>query len=156
MSWLDPIGSEVRRELDRFPPVAGMAAIVAAWSEVVGEGIARNAWPARLARDGTLQVATSSSAWAFELTQLRGEILPKLRTAVGDAAPAALRFAPGPIPEAAAEESPAVERTPMSIDPAALAEGERLAASVGDEKLRKVVARAAAASLSRAADDRSV
>ena len=30
--------------------------------------IAANAWPARIARDGTLHVATSSSAWAFELT----------------------------------------------------------------------------------------
>ena len=155
MTWLEPIGDEVRRELERFPPVAGMASIVAAWPAVVGAGIARNAWPARLARDGALHVATSSSAWAFELTQLRGEILPKLRSAVGEeAGVAALRFAPGRLPEAAAEETPTSGSGRIQPGPEAVAEAEGLAAAVGDETLRKLVARAAAASLSRAASDR--
>ena len=154
MSWLEPIGDAVKRELDRFPPVAGMAALVAAWPHVAGEAIARNAWPARLARDGTLHVATSSSAWAFELTQLQGEILPRLRGAVAEVAVTSMRFAPGSIPEAPVDDAPEAARGRVEVDAAAAAEGERLAAAVGDEELRKLVARAAAASLARARSDR--
>ena len=68
----EPIGEEVRRELGRFGPGGAMAEIVAAWPVAVAAAIAANAWPARIARDGTLHVATSSSAWAFELTHLAG------------------------------------------------------------------------------------
>ena len=64
---IERIGNEVERELGRFGPAAGMAELLRAWPDAVGEEIARNAWPARIARDGTLHVATSSSAWAFEL-----------------------------------------------------------------------------------------
>jgi hypothetical protein len=156
VSWLDPISDEVRRELGRFPPVVGMTAIVTAWPTVVGDAIARNAWPARLARDGTLHVATSSSAWAFELTQLRGEILPRLRSAAGEeVAVAGLRFAPGRVPEGPSEDAAAAPRPRVEVDAASAAEAERLAAAVGDETLRKLVARAVAASLARAAADRS-
>jgi hypothetical protein len=156
VSWLEPIGDEVKRELRRFPPVAGMAAVVAAWPEVAGEAIARNAWPSRLTRDGTLHVATSSSAWAFELTQLQGEMLPRLHAAVPEAPIAGLRFTPGPIPEAPVDDAPEASRARVEVDTTAAAEGERLAAAVGDEKLRKLVARAAAASLARARSDRPV
>src|SRR5207244_2018561 len=76
-----------------------MVEIVRAWPVAVGEQIAQNAWPARLARDGTLHIATSSSAWAFELTQLESKLLERLRGEIGDKAPAAARFAPGKLPE---------------------------------------------------------
>ena len=59
----------------------------------------RNAWPARLARDGTLHVNAGSSAWAFELQQLESEIVGQLRDVLGKAAPARLRFVPGRLPE---------------------------------------------------------
>ena len=152
---MKPIGDDVRRELARFPGAAGMAAIVAAWPGVVGDAVARNAWPAKLVRDGTLHVSTSSSAWAFELTQLRGEVLPRLQKAVaGEAAVAALRFAPGRLP-AVAMKAPLEASTPVAAtDPAALAEAARMASSVGDETLRNLIQRAAAASLSKARRDR--
>src|SRR5690348_12204545 len=82
-----------------------MADVVEAWPRLVGEQVAANAWPARIARDGTLHVNASSSAWAFELGQLEGEILPRLREALGAAAPKRLRFAPGPLPEPSPESS---------------------------------------------------
>jgi hypothetical protein len=157
VSKLEPLGDEVRRELGRFPAAAGMTAVVAAWPAVVGEAIARNAWPARLARDGTLHVATSSAAWSFELTQLRGDILPRLQSEVGKEAPiAALRFAPGRLPAGAgapAEEAPAAG---PAVTPETLAEAERLTSQIGDETLRNLVARAAAASLQKARTDRPV
>jgi len=117
---LRPIEDEVRRELARFGPAAGLGDIVAAWPECVGGGIAANAWPARLARDGSLHVSTSSSAWAFELTQLGSSVLERLQERLGDAAPASLRFAPGPLPEAGPESVEASERTVPKVS-----EGDR-------------------------------
>ena len=96
---MDRIGDAVRQELARFGSAGEMADLVTAWPEAVGETVARNAWPARVARDGTLHVNASSSAWAFELQQLEAEISGRLRDVLGASAPRRLRFAPGPLPE---------------------------------------------------------
>src|SRR5262249_31368924 len=64
---MERVGDAVSRELGRFGPIVGMAPLVEAWPSAVGTEIARNAWPARLARDGTLHVHTTDSIWAFEL-----------------------------------------------------------------------------------------
>ena len=151
---MERLGSEVKRELARFGPAAGMAAIVEAWPDAVGPEIARNAWPSRIGRDGTLHVAASSSAWVFELTQLATEIHGRLRTALGSDAPRALRFAPGPLPEALVEASEAGERPIVRPSAAERARALELTSEVGDRDLREVLARAAAASLARGADDR--
>ena len=133
-----------------------MADVVAAWRAAVGEAIARNAWPARLARDGTLHVNTSSSAWAFELTHLAASLRARLAERVENV-PKVLRFAPGPLPEpdtsgdlAGAPGAPA-EPTPEERELAAA-----LAAPITHDELRELVARAAAASLSRRRSGRSV
>jgi predicted nucleic acid-binding Zn ribbon protein len=150
------IGDDVRRELGRFGPAAGMAEIVTAWPRVVGEQIARNAWPARIARDGTLHVTTSSSAWAFELAQLAPELLERLEEALGEASPQGLRFAPGKLPEAVESESGGARREVSSPSPEAAELAAALTESIEDENLREVVAKTAAMSLARASDDRSV
>jgi predicted nucleic acid-binding Zn ribbon protein len=146
----DRIGDEVRRELARFGPAEGMTEIVRGWPAAVGDQIARNAWPARLSRDGTLHVATSSSAWAFELAQLEPKLLERLGEAIGEAAPAGLRFAPGKLPERSSEE---IESRPRRGRESTAEERElaaAMAAGIEDENLRKIVAKAALASLSRA------
>lgn len=151
MTWLpERIGEVVRGELARFGPAGAMGDVVAAWPAAVGDGIAANAWPARIARDGTLHVNTSSSAWAFELTQLEAEICRRLGDAVGEAAPERLRFAVGHIPETGSEAAPNEKRTVPKVSAALSAEGQRIAASIEDPALREVVARAAAASLATA------
>jgi hypothetical protein len=150
---MERIGADIRRELGRFGPAAGMSELVEAWPACVGEAIARNAWPARLARDGTLHVATASAAWAFELAHLEGQLLERLRTAAGDAAPARLRFAPGPLPEPPAEAE-SVERTRVEPSAAHVEEAARLASEIEDDELRATVARAAAQSLARTASGR--
>ena len=145
------IGDEVRRELKRFGPTGAMAEIVRAWPDAVGDSIARNAWPARVARDGTLHVATSSATWAYELGLLAADIQGRLAAALDVDAPTALRFAPGKLPEPPA---PAPEEAPVEpLRPSAREwrEAGRLAASIEDENLRKIVAKAAAASLASAA-----
>jgi hypothetical protein len=143
------IGDDVRRELARFGPAEGMTDIVRAWPAAMGEQIARNAWPARLSRDGKLHVATSSSAWAFELAQLEPRLLERLSEVLGEKTPAGLRFAPGKLPEPAVPEgSAAPGRAPI---PGAeeLELATAMAAGIEDESLRKIVAKAAAASLAR-------
>jgi hypothetical protein len=151
MKFPEPIGDDVQRELKRFGPAGAIGEIVKSWPTAVGESIARNAWPARVGRDGTLHVATSSSAWAFELGLHEAEIRGRLEHALGADAPKGLRFAPGRLPEPAREPP---ERRPRRAPEPTSAEREqaaRLAASIEDENLRKVVAKAAAASLARAA-----
>ena len=73
-----------------------MAELVERWPTTVGAAIARNAWPARIARDGTVHVNTADSVWAFELGQRAAEIAEKLGVP-------RVRFAPGPLPEPDAE-----------------------------------------------------
>ena len=75
---MERISSVVERQLERFDGSGSMPRIVAAWPAAVGEEVVRNAWPARIARDGTLHVHTSSSVWAFELGQLAPRILERL------------------------------------------------------------------------------
>jgi predicted nucleic acid-binding Zn ribbon protein len=151
---VDRIGDNVKRELSRFGPAAGMAEVVASWAAAVGEAIAQNAWPARLARDGTLHVATSSSAWAFELGLLAAEISARLQDELGEMAPRGLRFAPGRLPEAPSGERERVVAARVRPSPADVARAVEIASSIEADDLRETVARAAAASLARAASDR--
>jgi hypothetical protein len=148
---MDRVAGDVKRELGRFGPASGMAPLVAAWPGAVGPEIARNAWPARIARDGTLHVHTKDSIWAFELTTRAEEI----RTRLGKLAPRRLSFAPGPLPEPPLASHEEVHRRPPEPTPEHVAKAESLARGIRDEELRKVVAKAAAASLSRDVNDRS-
>jgi len=151
---LEPLGDDLRRELGRLGPAGAIGEVVEAWPEAVGQAIAANAWPARIARDGTLHVATSSSAWAFELTHLAGTVRERLAERLGPAAPTVLRFAPGRLPEPGAEDVEGSARTVPTPSPAARAAAEQVAAEIEDPALREAVARAAAASLA-AAEERS-
>ena len=148
---MERLAGDVDRELARFVPEAAVGRIVDAWPAAVGDTIARNAWPARFARDGTLHVHTSSSAWAFELTQLA----PRVLEALGDDAPPKLRFAPGPLPEPPSTPAPAEPRDSAPVLAEHVEEARALVAEIGDEELREKVQRAAALSLARAAADRS-
>jgi Dna[CI] antecedent, DciA len=146
------IGDAVTRELARFGAAPGLAPIVEAWPEAVGPEIARNAWPARLGRDGSLRVHTADSVWAFEL----GTRAEEIRARLGEAAPAKLVFAPGPLPEAPLELGAEVRRSVARPTEKHLAEAASLVRGIRDENLRKIVAKAAAASLAAADSGRSV
>jgi Dna[CI] antecedent, DciA len=147
---LEPLGKDVRRELGRLGPAGAIADVVAVWPDVVGPGIAVNAWPARISRDGTLHVATKSSTWAFELTQMSGTIRERLGAALESGAPVSVRFAPGRLPEPGGEDGEDSKRIVPAPSPQAVAAGEEIAASIADPALREAVAKAAAASLEAA------
>jgi hypothetical protein len=152
---MDRIGGEVKRELSRHGTAGAMTELVAAWPEAVGETVAANAWPARLARDGTLHVHAASSTWAFELQQLENEIAGRLREAVPEAAPPRLRFTPGPLPELPAPAAETVRKPPPEPTLEQAREARELAATIASEDLRKSVEKAARMSLASAADGRS-
>ena len=142
------LGDEVKRELGRFGPAGSIAEFVEAWPAAVGETIARSAWPARVARDGTLHVNTADSVWAFELTSRAAEIAERLGVE-------RIRFAPGRLPEGYESAAEPTESGPPEPSESLRKEGARLAAGIEDENLRKIVARAAAASLAKGLSDRS-
>ena len=146
------IGEVIAEELTRFGPAGAIADVVRVWRDAVGPAIAENAWPARIGRDGTLTVATSSSVWAFELTQLEAEIRARLGEHLGGSIPARLRFAAGRLPARGRDDAvPDVEKVPPPADDAARREAAEIAAPIENEELRRLVARAAAASLARRA-----
>jgi hypothetical protein len=118
-----------------------MGGILEAWEAAVGPEIARNAWPARFQRDGTLIVHASDAIWAFELQQQAANIQERLP----ERPP--LKFVPGPLPAPGSEPTQA---TPQGSPPATLEQQARAAewaARIDDPELRDIVARAAAASL---------
>jgi hypothetical protein len=154
---MDRLGDDVSRELRRFGPQGAMADVVAAWPAAVGEAIARNAWPARVARDGTLHVSTSSSAWAFELAHLAPDLLARLGAILDEGAPKALKFSPGPLPESPAQGGgTTTPHPPLAPTPEERELAAAISAEIEDEGLRKLVARAAAASLAGHRSDRQV
>jgi hypothetical protein len=146
---MERVGDAVAQELSRFGAGSQLAAVVDAWPRAVGPEIARNAWPARIGRDGTLHVHTSSAAWAFEL----GHLEERLRTSLGAATPPRFRFTVGPLPEPASSlDTPS--QAPVEPSAEHRARAAELVARIDDEDLRKIVAKAAAVSLAKADSDR--
>jgi Dna[CI] antecedent, DciA len=155
---MDRIGGQIDRELARSGSrdAIPLAAITAAWPAAVGAAVARQAWPLRLGRDGTLHVAVASSTWAHELDLLQDAILDGLRARLAEATPPAVRFAVGPIPEPPKPiEDTATENDPrVAVPPEIESEAAAAASEIDDPELRELVARAARASLVRARSDR--
>jgi hypothetical protein len=122
-----------------------MAELLERWPAAVGPAIARNAWPARIARDGTVHVGTADSVWAFELGQQAREIAERLGVTK-------LRFAPGPLPE------PDLDPAPPAVQPTAAddARAVEIAAGISDENLRESVQKAVRMSLARERSDRHI
>jgi hypothetical protein len=118
-----------------------MGEAVESWTEAVGDEIARNAWPARFQRDGTLIIHTRDAIWGFELTSRAGEISSRLPGRPP------LRFVPGPLPEPGAPTPPAAPGGPPPATLEERSQAAEWAAGIEDEELRELVARAAAASL---------
>jgi predicted nucleic acid-binding Zn ribbon protein len=148
---VDPLGEEVRAELRRVGgPAAALATFAEAWPGAVGAEIARNAWPARLQGDGTLVVHARDAVWGFELTQRAPEIATRLPGSPR------LKFVPGPLPDGEPEADSASSAPPLEATLEEAREAAAWAAGIEDDELRKAVARAARASLARAAADRSV
>ena len=123
-----------------------MAELLERWPSAVGPALARVAWPARIARDGTLHVNTADSVWGFELGQRAADIAGRLGVPK-------VKFAPGPLPSPEPQPEDRVRVVPRPQDEERAA---ALAAAIEDAELRESVKRAIALSLSRVSRDRSV
>ena len=143
---MERLADSLRGQLGRFTPQLELDAVAARWPEAVGDAIARNAWPARLARDGTLHVNTADAVWSFELAHRGSEISARLGVA-------GVRFRPGPLPRAEATPVPPAPAEPSLEQRRAAAV---IAALVGDPDLRRSVERAVALSLARGPGPRPV
>jgi hypothetical protein len=121
-----------------------MAELLERWPAAVGGQIARFAWPARIARDGTVHVHTADSVWAFELGRRAGEIAGRLGVEK-------LRFAPGPLPTLEPVEAAREVVRPRPEDEARAA---AIASAITDENLRETVQKAVAFSLATGAAGR--
>ena len=120
---------------------------MAAWPDAVGVEIARSAWPARFQRDGTLIIHTRDAIWAFELTQRAGEIQGRLEGVD------AIKFVPGPLPEAAVEDVTPPATAPAVASPEQRRAAEEIASEIADEDLRKIVTKAIESALVNAPED---
>jgi hypothetical protein len=121
-----------------------MAELVEQWPSLVGPAIARNAWPARIARDGTLHVHTADSVWAFELGHRAAHIAAR-------AGVPRVRFAPGRLPPPEPDRPPPA---PLVATPEEEALATAAAAQFEDENLRETVQKAVRSSLVRGRLDR--
>src|SRR5438445_13125662 len=120
-----------------------MGAVLEAWEAAVGTEIARNGWPARFQRDGTLIVHTQDAVWSFELGQRAAEITPRLP------GKPALKFVPGPLPEPGSDPTTA---TPPGSPPVTLEQHQlaaKRASEVEGQQRRNLVARSPEISLAR-------
>ena len=84
-------GEAFRVARERAAPKTGLASVQASWSEAVGAQIAEVASPIS-ERAGTLTVECANAMWAQELDLMQAQLLERLREALGEATPEALKF----------------------------------------------------------------
>lgn len=86
-----PAADAFQTALQQAAPKTPLAAVQAAWAAAVGDQLAAVATPVA-EREGTLTIECADAVWAQELDLMQGTLLERLRDAVGDQAPEALRF----------------------------------------------------------------
>ena len=86
-----PAADAFQAALRQAAPQTPLAAVQAAWAIAVGEQLAAVATPVS-ERAGTLTIECAEAVWVQELDLMQESILQRLREAVGEQAPQALRF----------------------------------------------------------------
>lgn len=86
-----PASGAFKAALRQVAPKTPLAAVQSAWQSAVGERLAAVAIPVS-EREGTLTIECADAVWAQELDLMQGTLLERLREAVGEQAPEALRF----------------------------------------------------------------
>ena len=143
------LATSLESELNRLGGEGAALEATRVWEVTVGPDVARNAWPARVKRDGTLVVHTRTSVWAFELTQMAEDIRVRL-----DPQPPAIRFVVGRVPEPAGRPPEEVSTAVLHPDSEGLEMARALAADVASPEVREALQRAASLGLSRRSSDR--
>jgi hypothetical protein len=135
-------------------PEHRLALMRAAWPLAVGADIARRTEVAALDRD-VLRIKVPDPRWQRTLLRMRGEILSRLRGVAGDAAPWALGFVVGPVPERAEPSSTPSARATTETSPPAPAAVIDAAANIADREMRARFLEVAARYLARFGGDQA-
>jgi predicted nucleic acid-binding Zn ribbon protein len=77
-----PIALAVSAVRERLEPATPLAAVQRAWSQAVGEAVAREAQPVS-ERAGVVTVACRSGVWAQELDLMAPDVIERLNEAAG-------------------------------------------------------------------------
>jgi predicted nucleic acid-binding Zn ribbon protein len=86
-----PAANALQAALQRAAPKTTLGAVQAVWATAVGEQLAAVATPVS-ERNGALTIECANAVWAQELDLMQEALLQRLRDAIGDQAPQALRF----------------------------------------------------------------
>lgn len=129
-------------------PEHTLALLRAAWPAAVGPDIARRTEVVALDR-GILRIKVPDAGWQRSLLRMRGDILARLRSVAGGAAPRGLGFVTGPVAHAP-QAAPAPTVAPPAPAPPAVSEA---AAGIDDPEIRARFEAAAARYLARFAPD---
>ncbi|MSO74331.1 MAG: DUF721 domain-containing protein [Alphaproteobacteria bacterium] len=113
-----------------------LPAILSDWTNIVGEALARDCSPERLARDGTLTVRVAGPV-ATEIQHREPEILERIATYFGHRAVRQLRLVRGPLP---VQERRIVLPT-RTLDDLEVHAIDRLTAPIEDTALRTALRR---------------
>jgi len=129
-------------------PEHTLALLRAAWPAAVGPDIARRTEVVALDR-GVLRIKVPDAGWQRSLLRMRGDILARLRSVAGGAAPRGLGFVSGPVAHAP-QAAPPPPAAPLPPTPQAVAEA---AAAIPDPEIRARFEAAAARYLARFGGD---
>ena len=129
------------------PEEVAEAACVAMWREAVGEGLSSHARPVRL-RDQKLVVAVEDALWKKQLEHMRGQLLFRLNSVLGQSVVTSidLRIDPVAVAAARALEPESGKARPDSEIPAELL---GVAAEIDDADLRRAFLGAATSCIRR-------
>jgi predicted nucleic acid-binding Zn ribbon protein len=86
-----PAGEAFRMVREQVAPKTGLAGVQGVWAEALGERLAEVATPVS-EKAGTLTVDCIDGVWAQELDLMQAQLLERLREALGERAPEALKF----------------------------------------------------------------
>ncbi|HEU4706273.1 MAG TPA: DUF721 domain-containing protein [Solirubrobacterales bacterium] len=86
-----PAANAFQAALRQAAPRTPLASVQAAWATTVGEQLAAVATPVS-ERGGTLTIECADAVWTQELDLMQETLLSRLREALGEEAPKALRF----------------------------------------------------------------
>lgn len=127
------------------------AAAIAAWKHAAGEGLTGRAVPVKL-ENRTLQVSVADAIWQKQLHSMRGQLLFRVNTLLGQPIVGAIEFVIDPKLFSARTKQP--QPAEELLDNEVPLELWSAANAIHDKELRKTFLKTAALSLKRRASER--
>jgi hypothetical protein len=130
------------------PDEVAEAACISAWKHAVGEGLSSHAVPVQL-QNSTLVVAVADNIWKRQLEQMRGQLLFRLNSVLGQALVKSIELRVDPIKIETARAKPASTNKDKELNYEVPAELLSAAAAIEDADLRRAFLGAATSCVKR-------